>query len=171
MRRKIYYQYFTNITHSTCPDCLAWHGKIAKSQNTFPDRQDGCERQILTFDKEKLDYHRDQERLMRQLAQDELARRSLFAEATNAIGNDNEKAVDLFRQAAQIDLYLPDVVRFVEEKGSVLNEDDTLRERLRAVFTRAYSDKFGRPRYERLAEGMRIAREQDGIRRIKELLP
>jgi len=170
MRRKTYYQYYTNITYSTCPDCLAWHGRIAKSPNAFPNRQDGCERRILTFDKETLDHHRDQERLMRQLAQDELARRALFAEATDALGIDNEQAVDLFHQAAQIDLYLPDVVRLVQEKGSVLNEDDTLRERLRTVFIRAYSDKFGRPRYERLAEGMRIAREQNGIRRIKELL-
>ena len=169
MRRKTYYQYYTNVTYSTCPACLGWHGKIAKSPNAFPDRQDGCERRILPFNRKKLGHHRDQERLMRQSAQDELTRRALFAEATDTVGINNEKAVELFSQAVRIDLYIPDVVRLAEEKQSVLRQDDTLRERLRKLFTRAYSDKFGRPRYERLAEAMRIAREQDGIRRIKEL--
>ena len=170
MRRRTYYQYYTNVTYSTCPACLAWHGKIGKSPTAFPDRQDGCERRILSFNKKKLDYHREQERLMRQLAKDELTRRALFAEATDTVEIDNEKAVELFSQAAQIDLYIPDVVRLVEEKESVLKQDNTLRERLRKLFTRAYSDKFGKPRYERLAEPMRIAREQAGISRIRELL-
>jgi len=170
MRRKTYYQYYTNVTYSTCPACLAWHGKIAKSPNAFPDKQDGCERRILSFNRKQLDYHRDQERLMRQLAHDELTRRALFAEATDAIGIDNEKAVELFSQAARIDLYIPDVVRLVEQQESILKKDDTLRERLGKLFTRAYSDKFGWPRYERLPEPMRIAREQAGISRIRELL-
>ena len=170
MWRKTYYQYYTNITYSTCPACLAWHGKIARSPNAFPDRQDGCERRILAFDKKALDYHREQERLMRGSAQDELTRRALFAEAVESIGKDNEKALGLFGQAAQIDLYLPDVVRLVEEKTAVLKQDGALRERLRRLFVRAYSDKFGKHRYERLAEGMRLSREQAGIRRIKEPL-
>ncbi len=106
---------------------------------------------------------------MRQLAQDELTRRALFAKATDAVGIDNGKALELFSQAAQIDLYVPDVVRLVEQQGSILKKDDTLREKLRTLFARAYSDKFGRPRYERLAEPMRIAREQAGISRIREL--
>jgi len=169
MQRKTYYQYYTNVTYSTCPACLAWHGKIGKSPDAFPDRQDGCERQIRCFNKKELDYHREQERLMRQLAKDELTRRALFAEATDAVGMDNEKAIELFTQAARIDLYIPDVVRLAEGQETILKKDDTLRERLGKLFTRAYSDKFGWPRYERLAEPMRIARERAGISRIREL--
>ena len=106
---------------------------------------------------------------MRQLAQDELTRRALFAAATDAVGIDNEKAIELFSQAARIDLYIPDVVRLAEGQEAFLKNDVTLRERLGKLFTRAYSDKFGWPRYERLAEPMRIAREQAGISRIREL--
>lgn len=169
MRRKTYYQYYTNVTYLTCPGCLAWHGRISTDPEGFPDRQDGCERKILAFGRKELDYHREQERQMRAIAQAELTRRELFNEGRHALGVDNEKAVDLLTRAAQIDLYIPEVEQLVVEKQVLLKNDAPLRERLCKLFARAYSDKFGWPRYERLPEQMRIARERAGIARIKEL--
>lgn len=170
MHRNTYYQYFTNVTYLTCPDCLAWHGKISKDPESFPNRHDRCERTILEIKRNELDYHREQERKMRALAQAELRRRELFDAGKDALGSDNEKAIDLFAQAAQIDLYIPDVEHLCSDKKVILKSDKPSRERLRKLFVRAYSDKFGWPRYELLPEPMRIARERAGIERIKELL-
>lgn len=167
---KTYYQYYTNVTYFTCAECLVWHGKISTDPASFPNRHDGCERQILAFRRKELAYHREKERGMRHLAEAELRRRELFAAAKEALGVNNGKAKDLFAQAALIDLYIPEIERLVEEKEAVLKEDRTLRARLCKLFARAYSDKFGWPRYERLPEPMRIARERAGIERIKELL-
>lgn len=168
-RRKIYYQYYTNVTHLTCPECLAWHGKISTDPDSFPNQRDGCERKILPFNRKALDSHREKERRMRSLAEAELRRRTLFAEAKQALGADNDEALALFTRAVQTDLYIPEIERLVEEKKSVLKEDRDLCNRLGNLFARAYSAKFGWPRYERLPELMRIAREQAGIKRIKEL--
>lgn len=169
MSRKTYYQYYTNVTYLTCKECLAWHGKISNNPESFPKRQDGCERKILAFSRKELDYHREKQQQMRALAKAELRRRELVTEAKEALGVDNEKAVDLLAQAVQIDSYIPEMERLAKEKGALFKEDAALRERLGKLFARAYSDKFGWPRYERLPELMRIAREQAGIKRINEL--
>ena len=166
---KTYYQYYTNVSYRTCAECLVWHGKISTAPASFPNRHDGCERQILAFSRKELAYRREKERGMRHLAEAELRRRELFAAGKEALGVDNGKAEDLFAQAVLIDLYIPEIERVVEEKEAVLREDGTLRTRLCKLFVRAYSDKFGWPRYERLPEPMRIAREQAGIKRIREL--
>lgn len=166
---KTYYQYYTNVTYLTCAECLIWHGKISTDPASFPNRHDGCERQTLTFSRKELAYHREKERGMRHLAEAELRRRELFAAGKEALGVDNGKAKDLFAQAALIDLYIPEIEGLVEEKEAALKEDEALRACLSKLFARAYSDKFGWPRYERLPEPMRIAREQAGIKRIREL--
>jgi len=169
MSRKTYYQYYTNVAYLTCKECLSWHGKISTDPESFPKRQDGCERKLLAFSHKELDYHREKQRQMRAIAKAELRRRDLVTEAKEALGVDNEKAVDLLAQAAQIDSYIPEMERLAKEKEALLKKDAALRERLRKLFARAYSDKFGWPRYERLPELMRIAREQAGIKRINEL--
>lgn len=169
MWRKTYYQYYTNVTYLTCPECLSWHGKIAKDPKRFPDRRDGCERKLLAFPRKELKVYREKAREMRARAAAELQRRELLREASDTLGLDNEKAIDLFRQAAQIDLYVPEIEALRQTKDTVFSQDPALRETLRSLFARAYSDKFGWPRYERLPERMRIAREQAGVKRIKEL--
>ena len=169
MWRKTYYQYYTNVTYLTCPECLARHGRIVKDPARLPDRRDRCERKLLAFPRKELRFYRQKARQMRALAKAELRRRELVREASDALGQDNEKAIELFRQAVRIDLYIPELEELRRTKDAIFSQDPTLSERLRALFTRAYSDKFGWPRYERLPERMRIAREQAGIKRIDEL--
>lgn len=170
MLTRRYYQYYTNVTYLTCPECLSWHGKIARRPQGLPDRKDGCERRLLAFSPRELDYHREQERRMRAAAEAELVRRDLLAQASDALGSDNDVALSLFRQAVAVDLHVPEVEALREKRREPLEADPALRRSLRALFAKAYSDKFGHPRYERLPEEMRLARERAGIARINELL-
>ncbi len=168
MRSKTYYQYYTNVTYSTPAECLALHGRIASDPSEFPDH-DNCPRRILSFPRSELSYYREQEQKMRALARAEIRRRGLFQEAEEALEEDPERGMDLFAQAARIETYIPELERLLERKGELLSRDPDLRRRLGEIFYRAYSDKFGRPRYERFPERMRLAREKAGLSRIREL--
>ena len=125
---------------------------------------------IVPFSHKELPYHKEQQREMRIAAQNELKRRELFNHGIALLGKDNEEAIAKLSESARYDLYIPEVERLVEEKGDILRNDKSLRERLLKQFVQAYSDKFGWRRYERLRELMRIAREEEGIRRLRELL-
>jgi hypothetical protein len=171
MRKTTYYQYFTNVTHATCPDCLAWHGVISGDPATFTERGDGCERKVLPFARSELDERREMEREMKRLALDELERRRLFREGSDALGVDNERALAFFSSAAAVEVYVVELERLAEERDRILRSDAALRARLHALFSRAFSDKFGRPRYERFPEGMRYTLEKSGLARIRELFP
>ena len=170
MRTRTYYQYYTNITYRTCPECLSWHGKIAKDEASFPDRHDGCERRLLPFGAKELRSFREREREMRAAAEAELDRRLLLSQAIAALGTDGESALSLFSRSAAIDLHVPEVEALWAQKRDLLLTDVALRERLRTLYVQAYSDKFGHPRYERLPEVMRLEREQNGIAAINQLL-
>ncbi len=106
---------------------------------------------------------------MRAIAQAEMRRRELFAAATRMLDDDPDQAVELFAQAAQIEVYIPELEQLAANKEMTLAAHPHVREQLGKIFYQAYSDKFGRPRYERLPERMRLAREQAGLARIKEL--
>ncbi len=168
MRSKTYYQYYTNVTYSTPAECLALHGRIASAPSEFP-HDDDCPRRILSFPRGELSYYREQARKMRAIAQAELRRRKLFREAEEALEEDPEMALELFTQASQIETYVPELELLLEKRGNFLSRTPELRRQLGEIFYRAYSDKFGRQRYERFPERMRLAREQAGLSRIKEL--
>ena len=170
MLQKRYYQFYANVNYRACPECLALHGKIASKESAFPPCPEGCQYTIVSFPHKELSYHKEQQRQMRIAAQNELKRRELFNRGIALLGEDNEEAVALLTESAHYDLYIPEVERLVAEKGEVLRENPSIRERLLKVFVQAYSDKFGWRRYERLAELMRIAREEHGIKRLRELL-
>ena len=106
---------------------------------------------------------------MRATAQAEMKRRTLFEEGMDTLGADVELAIDRFRAAAAIDLYIEDLERLAMLHSNRLDADPDLCERLRALFAKAFSDKFGWRRYERLPEVMRFQREKAGMRRIDEL--
>ena len=106
---------------------------------------------------------------MRVAARAELARRKLFEEGLKILSDSPEEAIALFRQAARIDLYVPDLTRLADRHRELLDGNSSLREALRALFVKAFSDKFGWRRYERLPEVMRVRYEEDGIERINEL--
>jgi hypothetical protein len=169
MFRKTRYQYYTNVNYLTCERCLAWHGVLRRSARKFPDLADGCERVILPVSPKERKERKEQGRRMRLAAQAELERRKLFEAGVEALTENPEQAIASFRQAACIDLYVPDLERLAKRHRGLLDRDPALREALRALFVKAFSDKFGWRRYERLAEAMRLQREKAGIERINEL--
>jgi len=170
MGHKTYYQYYTNVNYLSCADCLACHGKISTDPTRFPNRRDSCERKILALEHKDIKYSREKARRMRAAAKAELTRRGLLSDAREALGNDNEEAIDLFAKAAKIDVYISEIEQLTRENEEVFQSDETLRQRLCKLFAQSYSDKFGWPRYELLPEPMRFLREQAGIARIKQLL-
>jgi hypothetical protein len=170
MRDRQFVQYFTNVTYGTCEECLLRHGRIARDEREFPDPGDDCERMLLPFPRKELKARKQQGRRMGALARAELRRRALMAEATEKLPADPAAAEALFRTAAAIDLFIPELEVLAAEHRETLARDDALRGRLWDLFSRAYSDKFGWPRYEqRLPEPARIARERAGLERIDSL--
>jgi hypothetical protein len=167
---RTYYQFYTNVTYRTCAECLGLHGKIEKDPQAFPSCPEGCERKVLPVPHKDLHYYKEQAHRMREVAQAELSRRSLFEQGKQLLGSDDEQAIELLAQSVRIDVYVPEVERLAREKEQTLKADGDLKDRLRQLFARAYFEKFGWPRYERLPERMRLAREKAGIERIKELL-
>jgi len=163
------YQYYTNVSYVTCGKCLAWHGVIKRNPDRFPNHDDGCERSILAVPWKQRKEFREKRRRMRNAAQSELARRKLFETGTAKLAENPDQAIDLFRRAAQIDIYVPELEQLADRCRDVLAQDPRLRENLRKLFAKAFSDKFGWRRYELLPEVMRLQREQHGIQRIREL--
>ena len=170
MFRRAVHQYYTNVNYRTCEGCLAWHGVIRGKPDAFPKPDDGCESSILRIPRNQLRDHREQAKRMRLRAQGELKRRELFEEALNILPDQTERALELLGHAASIDLYIPDIERLVERHGRFLQDHPEVREQLRTQLSKAYSDKFGWRRYERLPEVMRLQREHAGMDRINELL-
>lgn len=167
---RVYYQFYTNVTYRTCPECLTHHGTIDRDPHAFSQCPQGCAHKILAIPHKELPYYKEQAVRMQEVAQAELSRRELFEQGMAFLGKDDEQAVGRFAQSVRLDVYVPEVERLVREKKNVLEQNGDLRERLRRLFARAYFEKFGWPRYERLPERMRLAREKAGIERIKELL-
>jgi hypothetical protein len=170
MFRRRFYQYYTNVNYLTCAGCLAWHGKILRKRDAFPQSDDGCASAILPIPRKQLRDYRDKAKQMRLRAQGELARRSLFANAMTLLPSQPDEALELLGRAATIDLYIPDIERLVEIHGDFLHAHPDTRDRLRLQWLKAYSDKFGWRRYELLPEVMRLQREKAGMSRINELL-
>jgi len=169
MFRRTRYQYYTNVNYLTCERCLGWHGAIRRNLRQFPDPSDGCERSVLPVRPRELRACREKGRRMRDAARAEIQRRRLFEEGLDTLPDDAGRAIASFRQAAGIDVYIPDLERLIDRHRTVLELDTALRGTLRGVFVKAFSDKFGRRRYERLPEPMRLQRERAGIERIHEL--
>ena len=170
MFRRAVYQYYTNVNYRTCEQCLSWHGVIRRRAEAFPQPVDACESSILRISRKDLRLYREKSKQMRLRAQGELRRRELFEEALNLLANQSDEALELFGRASGIDLYIPDIERLVERHGDFLRDRPELKDRLRTQLLKAYSDKFGWRRYERLPEVMRLQREQAGMDRINELL-
>ncbi len=169
MFRKKRYQYYTNVNYLTCEDCLAWHGAIRKDPDAFPDPSDDCERAILPIPPREKREYREKGRRMRAAAQAEVTRRKLFEAASEILSESPERAIATFREAARIDVYVPDLENLADRHRGLLGRDPGLRGALRGLFVKAFSDKFGWRRYERLPEVMRLQQEAAGIERINEL--
>ena len=167
--KRRFWQYYTNISPNTCPECLALHGRIVPDPADLPLRDDGCPREFLPFPVWELPEYREKERRMRDLAQAELERRGLFARAVAALERSPEEALELFDRAGEIEVYLSEVERVAEEKAGFLAAHPEIRRRLGEVFLRRWEGKFAKPRYEVWPERMRVEREKWGRKRIEEL--
>ncbi len=164
------YQYYTNVNYLTCEQCLAWHGRLGRSADAFPSPDDGCESAILKIPRNQLRTYRRQSKRMRLRARAELARRELFARAIETLPENPDEAMTLLKRAAGIDVYIPEIERLAHAHRDYLDANPDIRSQLRVQLVKAYSDKFGWRRYERLPELMRLQREAAGMNRINEVL-
>lgn len=167
--RRRFWQYYTNVTWETCPKCLALHGMIAPDPSRFPARDDGCPREILPFPVWELPEYKEKARRMRELARAEIKRRELFSRAAERLEADPEGALELLDRAGEIEVYLPEVERFAEEKAAFLSSHGDIRRRVGEIFLKHWGEKFGKPRYEAWPERMRVEREKWGEKRIREI--
>lgn len=125
---------------------------------------------IVCFNHDDLSFHKTQRRQMQRSAQNELKRRDLFNQGIQLLTQDPQEALLRLEESTTYDVYIPEVERLIRQAKNVIYNDSQIRAKLLKLFTRAYSDKFGWRKYERLPELMRISREQYGIKRLQELL-
>ncbi len=108
---------------------------------------------------------------MRAKAAEEIQRREKWRKAAAILTEDPASALALFKEAAQTDLYLPEVEELVEKNRDWLEENKAVRAMLREIFVRAWKAKFTKERYERQPELARTSQEKFGLERLAELLP
>ena len=105
---------------------------------------------------------------MKEKAEREIERRELFQEALVALSDSREEeAKELFKESTDLDIFINEIESFYDDYESEIS--DGLSEDLKEIFVHAYQEKFAQRRYERLPELMRIEREKEGVKRIKEL--
>mgnify|MGYP001556128357 CR=1 FL=1 len=141
-----------------------------RKASAFPQKEHGCESAVLPIPRKQLRDYREKAKRMKLRAQGELARRKLFQDAISCFTDQPAEALELLARSAAIDLYIPDIERFVAMHEAFLHANAEVRDNLRRQWLKAYSDKFGWRRYERLPEIMRLQREEAGLKRINELL-
>jgi hypothetical protein len=107
---------------------------------------------------------------MQTRAKAELVRRELFEQAIQALPEHPDEAMTLLGRAAGIDIYIPEIERLADVHREFLDANYDVKDQLRAQLVKAYSDKFGWRRYERLPELMRLEREKAGMDRINDVL-
>lgn len=163
------YQYYALIHYRTCEPCLRRHGEIFTDPALVPPIHPGCRCSSLQFSPKELSYYREKGRRMQVKADQELRRRRLFHRGKELLASDPEGALDLFRQAAEIEVYLGEVEELCHTDCSRLRGYPELMEELRKILTYGYQNKFTKEKYRHLPEGMRWARESWGVRRIGEL--
>lgn len=152
----------------TCGRCLARHGEIFADLSLAPPLHPGCRCSYLEFAPDEEGYYREKAKRMKAKAEQELQRRELFQRAARLLQASPAEALDLFRQAAEIDVYLEEVESLCRELPPLASHRD-LAKRLRDVFVYGYQNRFTKQKYAPFPEGMRWALERAGVERIKEL--
>ncbi len=161
------WQCYTTVSWRTCDRCLAWHGRIVADRGAFPPHN-GCPHDLRPFPVWRLAAHRAHGRRMTERAQEELQRRKLFRQAAALLPSDPARSLDLFDQAASVDVYLPELEALAQHPALA---DPALRSRLRDIHVARWKSKFAKERYERQPELARSQQERWGVQRIKELFP
>jgi len=164
------YHYYAQITYNTCERCLRRHGEIFSDLTQAPPIHPGCRCSSLEIPAGELDYYRDKAERMRAKAEAELQRRELFRRAREALRNSGpDEALELFRQAAAIEVYVEEIEQLFAEDRELLRAHPELVAQLRRIFTWGYRDTLQKGKYEHMPEGMKWARERWGVNRIAEL--
>lgn len=167
--RRSLYQYYATVHCLTCEVCLKKHGQILYSQDGAPPLHEGCRCSLLEFPLDELAEYKQKTRRMRERAQEELQRRALFQRACESWNADNAKALELFKSAAEIELYLEEIEAFYQaHKAGFANSPESAAQ-LRDIFIRAYKLKFEKEKYQPMPERMKAGWRQAGIERLKEL--
>mgnify|MGYP005852573519 CR=1 FL=1 len=163
------YQYYAAVHYSTCETCLQKHGQILHSSDGAPPLHDGCRCWLLEFSLSELDAHKQKAIRMHQKAQRELLRRALFQRACESWSTDPIKASELFKGAAEIDLYLEEVEVFCQTHKASIAKSPESAAKLRDILIRAYKLKFEKEKYKPMPERMKATWQQVGIERLEEL--
>ncbi len=164
------YQYYAQVTYNTCEQCLRRHGEIFSDPTQAPPIHPGCRCSYLEIEPELLDYYREKAERMRAKAEEELRRRELFRRARKALRNSGPaEALELFRQAAAIEVYIEELEQLFTEERELLRAHPELVAQLKKIFTYGYRDTLQKGKYEHMPEGMKWARERWGVERIAEL--
>lgn len=164
------YQCYTNVTWRTCELCLSWHGRIVRRPEEFPEHN-GCAHETLAFPVWRLGEFRRKGERMQAKAAAEISRREKWRKGMDLLLHNPSAALALFREAAQIDVYLPEIEELVGRYGDWLKANPETRGALRELLVDGWKAKFAKERYERQPELARTAQEKFGLERIKELLP
>lgn len=164
------YQCYTNINWRTCEACLSWHGRILANPQDFPAHDD-CPHEVLPFPVHRLAEHRRKGERMQAKAAEELRRRQKWSQATELLPKEPMSALNLFREAVQTDVYLPEVEELVGRNSAWFAENPDVRAALREILVAGWKAKFAKERYERQPELARTSQEKYGLARLKELLP
>jgi hypothetical protein len=162
------YQYYATVHCRTCERCLARHGEIFDDLALAPPLHPGCRCSYLEFSPDEQDYYRAKAKRMRAKAEQELQRRALFQRAAELLRTSPPEAVELFRQAAEIEVYLEEVESLCQGPLGLGLRPEVAKQ-LRDLFLFGYQNKFTSEKYAPLPEGMRWALESSGVQRIKEL--
>lgn len=163
------YQCYTNVTWRTCEVCLSWHGRILARPSAFAV-DDGCVHEILAFPVWQLPAYRQKGQRMRARAEEEMRRRTLWQEGVSLLPTQPQEALAKLAQAAEVDVYIPEVEALVAQHGPWLRERPEICIAMRDLFVSAWKAKFAKERYERQPEQARLDQEKWGLARIQELL-
>jgi hypothetical protein len=166
---KTLFQWYSTIHYSSCEACLRRHGDIFQSDRDVPALHPGCRCHILEIPSSELEYYREKSDRMKEKALAELARRASWSAAVTLLPQDFAQTEALFRQAIQTDLYLEEIEALVQKHKEWFSAHSEERATLGKLFVRGYRIKFNQDKYQSLAAGMRVAQEQHGIERIREL--
>ncbi|HIC96519.1 TPA: hypothetical protein EYP12_07850 [Candidatus Bipolaricaulota bacterium] len=165
------YQYYATVHFRTCERCLTRHGEIFEDPSQAPPLHPGCRCSYLEFPTKERDYYREKAQRMQAKAKAELHRRELWRQAKELLVTAPERALELFRQAAEIEVYPEEVEELCRDRvrTPTWSQNPELVRKLREILLYGYQDKFTREKYAHLPEGMRWALESFGVQRIKEV--
>ncbi len=168
---KTLFQWYSTIHYASCEDCLHRHGEIFQSNREIPPFHPDCRCHILEIPSDELEYYREKSDRMKEKALAELARRRSWSAAVTLLPRDFAQAEALFRQTPQTDLYIEEIEELSQKHKNWLSAHAEQRAALGKLFVRGYRIKFNQDKYQSLTAGMRVAQEQYGIARIRELFP